>query len=727
MTDTKGRFAIELERDGRYDLLFWPKNHAAVIAYDVSAGTDDLKVSLPEGGTVTGRVVRVQNGRKVPVASVEVKAEQSSRGAFTHLGFGRNRKTITDSQGRFRFDHLRTKMRSVKTRDSKEWEYVPRYWKISWAKTSRAIAFHKDSKIENVELVVEPDFTAPLSLVGKPLPELDGIKIEFNSEQAKNRKVLFCFFDMNQRPSRHVVRELSKRAEDMKGKGVVIVAVQAAKVDEKQLDGWVKKYNIPFPAGMIKGDQQKTRFAWGVRSLPWLILTDWKHTVRAEGFGIAELDDKLDEAAKWDRIEGRVTDPNGQPIANAEVRIHRHVTYYCPPEITETDEQGYYRLPAVDWPYRIGAKWKEPLKNGYRRQLMWQKRIFEGSQIINFEFDQFPRGNTAIRATVVDHNNNPVPKFHVWLYDKFDRYAVNWEDPNGGSVRHIDYGLDVNSQDGTLKITGLAPNDYHLDISPESEYCREGAVDVTLREGETANPAIKLDPARLFYGRVLFKDGSPAVLAGEKTMIWQPTTEAMFSGQPIDEDGYFAMDLTDYDIELFKTGKKQLTIALPDLSDQGYTSERTIFPFEYLSTQRDKAGVVEVTHPQPNPAAAPPLLSKPLPKFDGINVEFSSEQAKDKKVLVCFWDMNQRPSRHLVRQLAKRAEELKEKGVVALLIHTTDVGLGDLHKWVNENNIPFTLGTIKKDNARQVLFEWAVRGTSGAPAGRHRPHCPETN
>ena len=34
---------------------------------------------------------------------------------------------------------------------------------------------------------------------------------------------------------------------------------------------------------------------WGVRVQPWLILTDRTHVVRAEGFGLRELDQKLKE------------------------------------------------------------------------------------------------------------------------------------------------------------------------------------------------------------------------------------------------------------------------------------------------------------------------------------------------------------------------------------------------------------------------------------------------
>lgn len=86
---------------------------------------------------------------------------------------------------------------------------------------------------------------------------------------------------------------LAKRAEELKRKGVTVVAVQASKVEKNDLDAWVKKNRIPFPVGMAQSDETKTRFAWGVRSLPWLILTNREHKVIAEGFALQELNDKL--------------------------------------------------------------------------------------------------------------------------------------------------------------------------------------------------------------------------------------------------------------------------------------------------------------------------------------------------------------------------------------------------------------------------------------------------
>jgi len=132
--------------------------------------------------------------------------------------------------------------------------------------------------------------------VGKQLPKFEGIKLRLSAEESKNKAILLCFFDMNQRPSRNCIMRLTKQAQQLKQKGVTVVAVQASKVDENTLNQWVKKYKILFPVGMVQDDEEETRFIWGVKFLPWLILTDRKHTVRAEGFTLAELDEKIKES-----------------------------------------------------------------------------------------------------------------------------------------------------------------------------------------------------------------------------------------------------------------------------------------------------------------------------------------------------------------------------------------------------------------------------------------------
>ena len=133
----------------------------------------------------------------------------------------------------------------------------------------------------------------PITLTDKPLPELKEFGIELPAADVNDRMILVCFWDMNQRPSRQCITKLAEQAGQLKEKGVNIVAIQDTKVDRTALDEWIKKYNIPFAVGMIAGKEEEVHLAWGVKALPWLILTDRKHIVRAEGFVLSELDGKL--------------------------------------------------------------------------------------------------------------------------------------------------------------------------------------------------------------------------------------------------------------------------------------------------------------------------------------------------------------------------------------------------------------------------------------------------
>jgi hypothetical protein len=130
------------------------------------------------------------------------------------------------------------------------------------------------------------------SLLGKHLPDLEDVKIDLSASEVIEKSIVVCFFDMEQRPSRNCIRQLSEKVEELKAKNIFIIAVQAAKVDEDMLNDWIKENDIPFPVGMIQIDEEKTRLSWGVKSLPWFILTDHEHVVRAEGFMLSELDEK---------------------------------------------------------------------------------------------------------------------------------------------------------------------------------------------------------------------------------------------------------------------------------------------------------------------------------------------------------------------------------------------------------------------------------------------------
>jgi hypothetical protein len=135
----------------------------------------------------------------------------------------------------------------------------------------------------------------PPSLVGKPLPALASLGREL-PEEARDKMILLCFFEMTQRPSRRALAVLTQQADDLRQKDVVILAVRAGEADASAVAEWVKEQGITLPISAITGDTRRTRFAWSVESLPWLILADRRHVIRAQGFALDELNKKIEEA-----------------------------------------------------------------------------------------------------------------------------------------------------------------------------------------------------------------------------------------------------------------------------------------------------------------------------------------------------------------------------------------------------------------------------------------------
>ena len=132
------------------------------------------------------------------------------------------------------------------------------------------------------------------SLVGKPLPDLEPL---FRATQLPgtpdDNRILVCFWDMNQRPSRHCLKQLAARAAEFTDRSVTVLTVHAAPAEVETLQQWLDTAGISLPVGMVRERTEETCFAWGVRGLPWLILTDQQHVVQADGFALRELDDTL--------------------------------------------------------------------------------------------------------------------------------------------------------------------------------------------------------------------------------------------------------------------------------------------------------------------------------------------------------------------------------------------------------------------------------------------------
>jgi peroxiredoxin len=237
----------------------------------------DPMVLQPANQIITG-IVMDSNDHPVAGALINVYGRRLS-GSFGPPPRG---KTLTDEKGCFRVVGLCEEPLEI--------------FAQSLSKNQQTGTTWAHSGNENVKVVLGQRLQFTPSLIGKPLPELRDLKIDLPQVGLNSKMILICFFDMNQRPSRNCFRKLSENAQELKEKDIVVVAIQSTKIDEKTLKEWIEKYKIPFPIGIVEGDEEEIRFAWGVKSLPWLILTDQQHVVQSEGFAFSELDNKLQQS-----------------------------------------------------------------------------------------------------------------------------------------------------------------------------------------------------------------------------------------------------------------------------------------------------------------------------------------------------------------------------------------------------------------------------------------------
>jgi hypothetical protein len=147
-------------------------------------------------------------------------------------------------------------------------------------------------------------------LVGKPLPAWETLGLDIDEGELEGKRILVFIGDMNKTPymSWNLVEDLADRYEKLKEKGIITVVVQVPKLPAGTLKEWEKEWrsNVPFPFKVNMADEAvvKARKEWGVRYLPWLILTDTEHVVTAEGFCLPLLLGKpLPDLKEYENID----------------------------------------------------------------------------------------------------------------------------------------------------------------------------------------------------------------------------------------------------------------------------------------------------------------------------------------------------------------------------------------------------------------------------------------
>jgi len=292
-TDKEGVYEIKgVLDDARYEVVAGVAGYGqkAVEVGFAETNQDTLEapdITLPLANKAIAGVVVNENDR--PLAHVYVYAYSP--------GQLKMQTVLTDKEGKFRIGGLpEGQVRlsaNAQDRDLTSGEVQAKTGQEDVKVVMRKIA-------RPTEPVPEPK--APEPLVGKVLPDLKALNTDVRwtapADASKEKPVLVCFLDRHQRPSRNAAESLARKKDALRERGVVVflIDVSVRSEEEKRADSIADaKGEASFPRIYLDEKAEETKFAWGVKSLPWLILADKEHVVRGEGFGVDELDSKLGE------------------------------------------------------------------------------------------------------------------------------------------------------------------------------------------------------------------------------------------------------------------------------------------------------------------------------------------------------------------------------------------------------------------------------------------------
>jgi len=123
----------------------------------------------------------------------------------------------------------------------------------------------------------------------KSLPDLSTLSKDIDYKKLDGNSVLLCMVDIAQRHSRRCLYELAQKREYLAFKGLTLVVVQVSRTDQTPYAAFLKAVRFDIPIPMVDQDFEIKKIEWGVKDLPWLILTDKAHVVVGEGRSVAEV------------------------------------------------------------------------------------------------------------------------------------------------------------------------------------------------------------------------------------------------------------------------------------------------------------------------------------------------------------------------------------------------------------------------------------------------------
>jgi len=374
------------------------------------------------------------------------------------------------------------------------------------------------------------------------------------------------------------------------------------------------------------------------------------------------------------KIAGTVRDQAGETVAGVKMEVKPHGGGTQP----TTDADGKYEM---TWD-RAGWDSSDTVfvlvARDMERNLAALTEIDEDTR--NLDVTLQPGG--SFTGTVLDHEGKPLPdaRVRVWLR------VSNWGTTLGREQI-------TTKADGTFEAKAIPP-EREYNVSATAEGFGKHDIQATATSGPVNVGTFKLPLADLSVSGVVV-DVNDEPVANARIYFYgdgQPEYNEINS----DENGKFEIEGVCKGRINVNANTRGAPRMYGRVETEGGATDVKIMVAEQSTSSRRFI-----------PRKPASLVGKPLPDLTSFGLELTPNDTEGKMLLLCFWDMNQRPSRYCIRQLAKASALLSEKAVTVLAVQAVEADAGALEQWLEEYGTPFKVGRMTGD-LEKTRFQWGA-------------------
>jgi len=380
------------------------------------------------------------------------------------------------------------------------------------------------------------------------------------------------------------------------------------------------------------------------------------------------------------KITGVVRDPAGTVVPGLTLSVFPN--WGRSEGEVKTDANGRYEMP---WePQRFsGSMQRTPclIARDVARNLATAQDIEEGTTKLDLRLEP----GLAVVGRVEDVNGKPLSNATVRLF--------LWSGNSGSQFDDQPIKTDV---EGRFEVTAMPPSrKYSLDATAKGY----GSANESIQEDAETN-RVELAPCVL---KVADQKLAGEVVDAEDKPVARANVSMYGQGQPngsvrTDDKGRFKFDeVCEGSVQLSASAQR----AYGNTGAQAGDTNVVI-----------RLGVNQSFSSRAAPKR-PSLKGKPLPDLTAMDLNSESAPA-GKPVLLCLFDLEQRPSRRFVRQLAEQHDALRQKGLTVLGVQAAVTTAESFKEWKDANPVPFPVGRLaeKADNTKWASsvesFPWLI-------------------